>query len=287
MKPILPTLQAHLNSGATTLCWCWKLTRRDGVVQGFTDHDKPLIFDSITFEAASGFTASDIKDAVGLSVDNLDVSGALSSTSLNEDDLAAGIYDDAAIAIYRVNWADPTQRVLMRAGSLGEIKRTGTGFTAEVRGLAHYLQQPKGRLYQYSCDADVGDTRCGVALTSPQYTGNATISGVLGPRRFTVAGLSSYAHEFFSRGLVTMTSGAAGGTQFEVKLHSRINSVVTIELWTQPASAIAAGDTLTLTAGCDKQFATCRGKFGNSVRFRGFPSMPGNDYLTRIARKSG
>ena len=40
------------------------------------------------------------------------------------------------------------------------------------------------------------------------------------------------------------------------------------------------GDTFTVTAGCDKQFATCQAKFANAVNFRGFPHMPGNDFIT-------
>src|SRR5262245_2450005 len=139
MKLLPPALQTHLDSGATTLAWCWRLTRRDGSVMGFTDHDRDLVFDATTFAAATGFTASEIKDAVGLAVDNLEVESALSAASLKEDDLAAGLYDDAAIEIWRVNWAHPDQRVLMRSGSIGEVRRAGPAFTAEVRGLAHYL----------------------------------------------------------------------------------------------------------------------------------------------------
>ncbi len=105
MKALPPALQAHLDSGATTLAWCWRLARADGTHLGFTDHDRDLTFDGTTFEAASGFTATDIKDAVGLGVDNLEVSSALRSDALNEDDLAAGLYDDAAVEIWRVNWA--------------------------------------------------------------------------------------------------------------------------------------------------------------------------------------
>jgi len=59
MKALSPDLAAHLASGATTLCWCWRVVRRDGVVLGFTDHDRALTFDGTTYEAASGFTASD------------------------------------------------------------------------------------------------------------------------------------------------------------------------------------------------------------------------------------
>lgn len=286
MKRLSAGLQAHLQSGATTLAWCWRLTRRDGTAKGFTDHDHNLVFDGTTFEAASGFTASDIKDGVGLSVDNLDVTGALSSSALTDTDLSAGRYDDAKVEIFRVNWANTSQRVLMRSGSLGEVKRTGATFTAEVRGLAHYLQQPKGRLFQNTCDADVGDARCGVNLASATYKGTAAIVSVISARRFTVSGLTGFAHDFFSRGLVTFTSGAASGTRIEVKTHNSVASTVTIELWTDAPGPPGTGDTFVVTAGCDKRFATCKTKFANSANFRGFPSMPGNDYLTRIGRQN-
>src|ERR1700689_5309327 len=132
MKTLPPGLQSHLSSGATTLCWCWKLVRADGAVQGFTDHDVAFVFGGATYEAASGFTASEVQSTLGLAVDNLTVAGALSSATLNEDDLAAGLYDDADIEIWRVNWAATDQRLLMRKGSRGEVTRGKTGFQAEV-----------------------------------------------------------------------------------------------------------------------------------------------------------
>lgn len=142
MKSIPPLLQARLDSGATTLCWCWRLTTRTGQSHGFTDHDRPLVFDGTTFEASAGFTASEIRDSLGLGVDDLEVESALSSAHLSEAALAAGDFDNAAIEIFRVDWTDPALRVLMRSGSLGEVRRGTRAFTAEVRGLAHVLQQP-------------------------------------------------------------------------------------------------------------------------------------------------
>ena len=44
MRTIPPDLAAHLERGATTLCHCWKLLRRDGAAFGFTDHDRDLAF---------------------------------------------------------------------------------------------------------------------------------------------------------------------------------------------------------------------------------------------------
>jgi len=174
MRTIPAALQDHLDSGATTLCWCWRITRNDAVSFGFTDHDRDLDFGGTRYEAASGFTGSEIASAVGLNVDTLDVDGALKSDRLNEKDLAAGLFDNAAIEIYRVNWADPDQRVLMRSGNLGEVSRGAHHFRCEVRGLAHELQPPKGRIIQYGCDADVGDARCEVNLDQAAFSANGT-----------------------------------------------------------------------------------------------------------------
>jgi uncharacterized phage protein (TIGR02218 family) len=284
MKLLPSPLQAHLNTGTTTLAWCWRLTRADGVKFGFTDHDRDLAFDGTVFEAATGFTASEIKDALGLSVDNLEVSSALKSDRLNEDDLAAGLYDDARVEIWRVNWQDTDQRVLMRSGSLGEVRRAGPAFTAEVRGLAHYLQQPKGRLFQSGCDADLGDARCGVDLDSPAFRGTGTVLAASDARLMTASGLAAFAPGWFTRGLVTFASGANAGRSQEVKRHALAGSEATIELWQPMALAIAPNDTFTVTAGCDKQFATCKAKFANAVNFRGFPHMPGNDYVLSVAK---
>lgn len=288
MKELPDELAAKLASGVTTLCWCWRLKRRDGVVQGFTDHDRDLVFDDTTFEAAAGFTASEMRDSVGLSVDNLEVMGALTSERLAEADLAAGLYDDARVEIFRVDWQAPENRILMRTGSLGEVRRAGIGFTAEVRGLAHYLQQPKGRVFQYTCDADLGDRRCGVVLSNPAFTAAGMIEIVKSPRRFTVSGLDEFASGWFARGLLTFTSGPAAGQKVEVKAHVRSPEKVEIELWEEPRGPLVATQTFSVQAGCDKTLATCRDKFANAVNFRGFPQMPGNDFVAAFApRRAG
>jgi uncharacterized phage protein (TIGR02218 family) len=282
---VLPAgLAAHLETGTTTLCWCWRLTRRDGVRQGFTDHDRDLQFDATTFEAAAGFEASEVRESLGLAVDNLEITGALSSAALQDADLEAGLYDDAEVEIFRVNWADVAQRVLIRSGTLGEVKRAGSAFSAEVRGLSHYLQQPKGRLFQYTCDADLGDTRCGVALAGPALTGSGVVTGVTSERVFAASGLESYGSDWFTRGLVTFTSGAAAGQKIEVRRHTRSGSSVSFDLWQPVRAPLTVGMTFTVMAGCDKTHATCRAKFSNIANFRGFPHMPGNDYLTAVAR---
>jgi uncharacterized phage protein (TIGR02218 family) len=166
------------------------------------------------------------------------------------------------------------------------VRRAGSAFTAEVRGLAHYLQQPKGRLYQFTCDADVGDGRCAVDLDLPAYRGEGTIAAVLSERRFRASGLDAFADQWFARGLLRFTSGAADGQAVEVKAHGTSGGIVTLELWAGVRGPLEVGQTFVVTAGCDKHLATCKAKFANAANFRGFPHMPGNDFVTMFARRS-
>ncbi len=278
MKSLTPELQAHLASGATTLCHCWQLKRHDGTALGFTDHDEDLAFGGTLYEAAAGFTASSLNTSATLAVDNLDVLGALASSHLSDADLTAGLFDNAEIEIWRVNWQDPDQRVLLRKGNLGEVHRGAQSFTAEVRGLSHRLNQPTGRLFQYACDADLGDARCGIALANSTFTGGGTIATVTENREVTVSGLDGFEDGWFARGLCTFTSGVNTGEVLEVKAHTRRAGTATLMFWHAPAQELLEGVTFSVVAGCDKQFATCQAKFSNTPNFRGFPHMPGNDF---------
>jgi uncharacterized phage protein (TIGR02218 family) len=279
MKTLPPGLQAHLDTGATTLAWCWRVIRQDDAAFGFTDHDRDVTFDGTVFEAASGFTGTDIEQSIGLSIDNLDVSGALQSDRLSEDDLAAGLFDDARVEIWRANWSEPDQRVLMMRGSIGEVRRGETAFTAELRSLAHHLDQKLGRTYQYACDAALGDARCTVDLDDPAYKGTGAVTAASAAYLFSASGLDSFASGWFDGGFLSWTSGANAGRQMEVKRFTLSGTTALIELWRSMVGPINASDTFTITAGCDKTFPTCKAKFANQVNFRGFPHMPGNKFV--------
>jgi len=149
MKVLPAALQAHLDSGTTTLAWCWRVERSDGLVFGFTEHDRPLEFDGTSYEPESGFTTSEIRANMDLSVDAQEAQGALRSDRITETDILDGRWDNAAIEVWRVNWAAPEQRVLMRRGNIGQVRRGNAAFVAEIRSLAHVLNQPVGRTYQY------------------------------------------------------------------------------------------------------------------------------------------
>ena len=93
MKPVSTALASHLAGEVTTLATCWRLDRIDGWVRGFTDHDRNLVIDGVTYVAATGFLPSAIKSGSDLSVDNLDVDGFLDDDALKAEDLTAGLFD--------------------------------------------------------------------------------------------------------------------------------------------------------------------------------------------------
>jgi uncharacterized phage protein (TIGR02218 family) len=278
MKALDPDLAAHVAGGLTTLCRCWRVARKDGMVLGFTDHDRNLTFGGVTYQAASGFTASTIEDQLGLAVSNLDVQSALSSVAITEDDLNAGRYDDAAVTIYLVNWQDVSQRVTLRSGFLGQVSRGALAFTAELRGLASQLDQAAGRVFQRSCPWDLGDSRCTVDLGAAGRYGSGTATQVISAFEFTASGLGSLNAGVLARGRLVWTSGANNGLAVEIKSHSLVAGVARLSLFLPAPVAIAVGDEFSVTVGCDKALATCRDRFANVVNFGGFPQMPGNDF---------
>ena len=287
MKQLDPALQAHLDDGTTTLAWCWRITRADGVAFGFTDHDRVLVFAGTEFEPESGFAASEIRAGSDLSVDAQDAEGVLSSDRITETDILDGRWDAAEVELWRVNWADTSQRVLMRRGAVGQIRRGRMAFVAEIRSLSHVLGQTVGRTFQAGCDAGLGDARCGVDLDDPAYKGNGTVIDLLRDRAFTASGLAGFSAGWFSFGTIEWTSGANAGRRAEVLAHDLVDGIAVLTLLEAPVRAIAEGDGFIIRAGCDKRIETCSAKFSNVANFRGFPHIPGQDTILRYASRDG
>lgn len=200
MRDVSEEMAARIECGAASLCHVWRLRRADGTVMGFTDHDRDLEMDGTLCRASSGWTAGAGDSAVGLAAGSASAAGALDDAAITEADVAAGLYDGAAVELWRVDWSEPSLRVRLWSGTLASIRREAGAFVADLEGPLAKLERVVGRTYGRMCDARLGDARCGVA--------NAT-----------------------------------GRT-------------------------------------CDKRWATCVGTFANGVNFRGFPDVPGDDFLT-------
>ena len=273
------SLLEHLATGHTTIARAWALSRRDGLVLGFTDHDRDLSFDGLIFEAGAGLTARALEQMTGLAVDNSEAVGALRDAGLTEADILAGRYDGAGLRIWEVNWADVSQRRLAFRGSLGEVTREGGTFRAELRGLSEPLGQPGGRVYHASCAAVLGDGRCRFDLSTPGYFAEVPLVATQDNQRLHLAPIETISAGWLAHGRVIVQSGQAEGLVGMIRTDRMREGLREITLWESLRAALAPGDMLRLEAGCDKQAETCRMKFDNMLNYQGFPHIPGEDWL--------
>lgn len=279
--PTAEALHTHLQGGVTSVCRAWSVTRKDGIQFGFTDHDRDIGFAGITFKADSGLSAKALQQATGLSVDNTEAMGALSDAAIREEDIAAGRFDGAEVTAWLVNWADVNARRMMFRGSIGELRRGGGAFHAELRGLTEALGRPIGRGYQKPCSAILGDSKCGFDLETPGFFVEAPVVATTENRVFEFEGLAAFAPDWFQRGRLEIINGSAAGLTGTIK-RDRFSPTATrsMEIWEPLRAQVEAGDVIRLVAGCDKRMETCRVKFGNILNYQGFPDIPEDDWVT-------
>ncbi len=274
MKTAGSPLATHIAGETTTLATCWKVTRRDGAIFGFTDFDKDLTVDSLLYQARSGYTRSAIHTIANLAVDNLDIESAIDSETLSAADLRAGVWDGATVEIFLVNWANLANgKIILKRGTIGEVELKDTLFRAELRGLSQALSQQIVELYTPDCRADLGDARCKINLAALTVTGAVTAAT---DRRSFADSARGESVNHWNGGLLTWTSGANVGRKMEVKA---FGSGGTFTLFLPMPSIVAVGDNYSLRPGCDKKFSTCKDRYNNVKNFRGEPNVPGNDQV--------
>jgi len=279
-------LAAHLGTGVSTTCRAWALMRRDGVVMGFTDHDRELAFDGIEFRPETGMSARAVAAGTGLAVNNTEALGALSDAAIRAADIEAGRYDGASVRAWIVNWQDVTQRMAIFAGTIGDIRRAGGAFEAELRGLTDALNVPLGRVYQKSCSAVLGDSDCTFDLDTPGYVSERVAEQIEENRVFRFADMAGFAEDWFRHGVLKVKSGAAKDLQGMIKRDRVEGAARLIELWHPLGAVVLPGDALRIEAGCDKRRETCQFKFDNLLNFQGFPDIPGDDWVITDPTKS-
>lgn len=304
MKNFSSAYAAHLRRPVTTLAICWRIVKRNGELILGTDHDRNISIaqtnigvDSVSpafdlagvYKAAAGITGSDIRSGSDMSVDNMEVKGAIQPDMLIDitaADIEAGLLDSAQVTTFRVNWQDPDDfQEVLRHGFLGEINRTAEGeYRTEVRGLTQLLQQTIGRTCGERCDvAEFGDSRCKLDVAALTVSG--TVTGVTSRRRFDSSltfGSPTPESPYFRLGKLTWLTGENAGFVGQVKLDNADDTLGNLEMWEPFPLDIEVGDTFTLTPGCDRRYETCRDVHNNLINFRG-PGIfcPGPDEIIR------
>jgi len=267
-------MTAFLEHDLTTIALCWRLERRDGVALGFTTHDRDLWIGGLVYRAAPGMLPSAISLTDGFDAESLDVKGALTSRAISAADLGAGRWDGAAVSVFMVDWQAPDGETLALArGELGEVSTKGDAFEAELRGPAALLDAPVIEQTSPECRAALGDRRCRADMA-----GRIVLTRIAAVVAADVVDVEEAAPgAAYAGGTLRWIGGANSGIASPILTSDDVR----LSLAEPPPHAPAAGDLVEISEGCDKMLATCSGRFGNAVNFRGEPHLPGIDLLTR------
>lgn len=258
----------------TTLAFCWRLDRRDGVTIGLTSHDRDLWFRDLLHRAAPGMVPSAIESSRKLEAGSVDLEGALTTDALVEADLAAGLWDGARLLLHAVNWRAPdVDPVFLMRGSLGQVETSGNRFSVELTGAAAFLEKAVTESTSPHCRALLGDHRCRVDLR-----GRRVLARVASAEGHDVELDSGHPDGRFSLGQLRCLSGPDVGR----------TRIILAQTGADLTLADAEGEGLEgqmveLTEGCDRTLATCTARFANALNFQGEPHLPGNDLLMRYA----
>ncbi|MHA7820397.1 MAG: DUF2163 domain-containing protein [Erythrobacter sp.] len=256
----------------------WRVFRRDGIALGFVSHDRDLSFGGIKHRAAPGMAPSAIRMTADLSEDSAGVEGALSHDTIRADDLAAGLFDDAAVEIGIVDWETGEHGVLY-SGTLGQIEDDGHGFSGELRSAKSILEKDLVPRTSPTCRASFCGRGCG--LSANMFTSRVTLAGIdfdLNRVRF-----SSIVADHHVDGQLRFLSGPQTGSVFTIL--SASGDWLALD---RPLSeSVAIGTPAELREGCDHTLNTCSSRFGNAINFRGEPFLPGNDLLARYGQGAG
>lgn len=271
-------LDSSLSGKVTTLALCWKLTRGDGLVLGFTGHDHDLVVGGVRYLSRPGMTPSAILHSMELSADSMETQGYLNSAGLTAEDLESGRWADARVELFACDWLDVTAgRLGLMRGTMGAVSRTGFAasgaFRAELLSDLAALEAVEPLRLSPLCRADLGDGRCGVDMASRRL--EVQVVGWSGSRlQLATAPLEP---DRFCWGRIRWVSGKLTGLDRRVSTVEGEHIILEEPLPDLPDR----GGTIWLWEGCDKRFSTCVQRFGNAKAFDGEPHVPGTDALLR------
>ncbi|WP_213308166.1 DUF2163 domain-containing protein [Paraburkholderia sacchari] len=181
MRSISTAMNAWLQQAVTTFATCVKVTRTDGQIFGFTDHDSDIVYAGQRYVSATGYTASAIESSYNLSTSNLEVEGLLfPGGAVQQADVEGGVWNNAAVLIFGLNFADLTMgQINLTSGNLGQWSLQNGSWRAELRGLAQILQQATGEQFSPTCRATFGDSRCLIAGGLGPLTASGSVASIV------------------------------------------------------------------------------------------------------------
>lgn len=260
----------------------WLIRRRDGTEYCYTGHNEPVLFMGRIFSPCDSLmnSASSASAKLGNAGD-ISLSGIISDDGISEQELYGGLFDDAYVEVWLVDWggAGALPRRIV-AGWTGELSHGPSGLEMQVLGPSHRLDQNSvTTTITAACRWNFGDARCGFDREALAVTG--TVVSLTDRGRFIGSIDSGSPSQYFVNGLLRWESGANQGEACEVKTVTADSGDWLIDLWRLAPLGIQAGDTFSMLPGCDKSRDSANGcqGYNNIINFGGFPDVPGQDAL--------
>lgn len=256
----------------------------DGPVFAYTDHDKDIVFEGVTYRAQDGLTSTADEGKSDMTPDNQDSSFFPDDDAITERDVRGKLFDSADVEVRVVNWADLSQGAIkLRKGTTGTFTLTRGTMTTQVRGLLQKLANVIGDTYGPTCRAQLGDSKCTIdmGLFSQPGTVSASVDGnTLTPEAgLKMIGSGTPASDaptgWFDDGILTFNSGENAGLSYQIGTWDGTDIVFRSPMLAAPQ----AGDSFTILPGCnhsaDPSTGHCQSKYNNILNFRGEPFIPG------------
>lgn len=251
----------------------WKLTRDDGRVFLFTDHESAITFESETYIPGLGAEITASQRRTGLQDANTEVSGALSHESITDTDLRKGLFRNARVEFRIVDYRNPWAGALsFYSFSIVDVRWNGETWLATAVGPTHKLRIPEGINLTRNCRHNLGDSVCRVALEP--FTRTGEVENIVAANLVFETDVNGPA-DFFRHGVLFWQTGNNAGASSAIRTFA--NGGFSLEIST--LFPISIGDEFQAIAGCDKTPETCFNVFGNIANYGGFPSMPGPDIV--------
>ncbi|MGL4881268.1 MAG: DUF2163 domain-containing protein [Waterburya sp.] len=247
---------------------------------GFTDHDKPITYQGVTYVPYYGGSASDYSYGSSGEAASNEIEFAIAVSGIREIDLISGLYQGAEVITYYYDWGNQAVVFEDPPGYFGKVtlndSRHGAyKFKIELKSALALMDQKESVIIGSFCTKEFGSSDCGVNLLSRGLVDTTTITAITDNKKIVInstRGDNYYGQvEFMKSGIV-----------YSVGVASYKSSTKTLELWTSiSASGLAVGDTIKAIARCDRTSTDCKKFQGHLLNFGGYENIPAESSLTR------
>ena len=277
MRNLDINFQSRLNSQVSTFAKCWQIIGKMDNEICITEHDEDIIAFGKTFKSNNAFNATNL-DLQNLPNSNRGaIEGAISIDGITENDILLGRFDNAQILLFLIDWQVPQYFVQIWQGIIGDIKLNGQVFEFELSGLESQLGKNLGRKFSRICDADLGDAKCTINIEN--YTQSGNVVENISPSQLKANFAIAPVFENYKNGKLKFISGTMQNVEFPISSIETSGSAYLINFKGQISQKYNIGASIKIYQSCDKNFATCKGRFNNGANFRGCPHMPGESII--------